>query len=295
MRALVLAGGGSYGAYEVGVLKHLLGDLQIHYDIICGISVGALNGAFLAQFAKGEERKSIQELEKLWFKIKGDKDVRKNWLPFGPLTTWKPSLYNTDPLRKLIDENMDQEKILKSGKRLRVGAVSFNDGDYRVFNERSPVIKQATYGSAAYPIFFNPAQIGKHLNTDGGVRNQTPFADAIAMGATEIDVVIPSAAGLVTEDKLFTGLWKVLKPLRLALRTLEIMMDELALGDLKTCETVNKAIEGHPNPRYKNIVVRKVRPTERWDHFALKFDPENFKKLISVGYADARKMSWTNE
>ncbi len=292
MRALVLAGGGSHGAYEVGVLKYTMGVLGIHYDIICGISVGALNGSYIAQYKKGQEKEAIEGLEKLWFNIKGDKDVRKNWFPFGPATLWKPSLYNTAPLKKLIDENMSQEAILESGKKLRVGVVSFNDGEYKVYNEKSPYIKEATYGSAAFPIFFNPVQLGDHLCTDGGVRNVTPFRDAIRLGATEIDIIIPSAEGLPQYGNLFSGLWKLIKPLRLALRTLEVMMDELSLGDLKPCEAVNKAIEGHPSPRYRNILIRKIRPTVKWDYFSLKFDPKNFKEAIDQCFADAKKMDW---
>src|SRR3954464_13853431 len=52
--ALVLSGGGARGAYEAGVMKYiredLAGDLggQVHFDIICGTSVGAIHACFLA-------------------------------------------------------------------------------------------------------------------------------------------------------------------------------------------------------------------------------------------------------
>ena len=45
MRAVVLSGGGSKGAYEIGVWKALR-KLHISYDIVTGTSVGALNAAF---------------------------------------------------------------------------------------------------------------------------------------------------------------------------------------------------------------------------------------------------------
>ena len=51
---MVLAGGGSRGAYEVGVLSYLRDQLarrlgrQVPLDIVCGTSVGAINAAFLA-------------------------------------------------------------------------------------------------------------------------------------------------------------------------------------------------------------------------------------------------------
>ena len=47
-RALVLAGGGSRGAYQIGVWKALR-ELGIDFDIVTGSSVGALNGALMVQ------------------------------------------------------------------------------------------------------------------------------------------------------------------------------------------------------------------------------------------------------
>ena len=44
--ALVLCGGGSLGAYEMGVWK-LLRELEIKPDIVTGTSIGALNGALV--------------------------------------------------------------------------------------------------------------------------------------------------------------------------------------------------------------------------------------------------------
>ena len=47
-RAIVLSGGGSKGAYQIGFWKALK-KLNIKYDIVTGSSVGALNGAFMTQ------------------------------------------------------------------------------------------------------------------------------------------------------------------------------------------------------------------------------------------------------
>ena len=44
---LVLAGGGSLGAYEIGCIKRLL-ELDFRFDIITGTSIGSINGAMLA-------------------------------------------------------------------------------------------------------------------------------------------------------------------------------------------------------------------------------------------------------
>ena len=47
-RAIVLSGGGSKGAYQIGVWKALK-KMHIDYDIVTGTSVGALNAALMIQ------------------------------------------------------------------------------------------------------------------------------------------------------------------------------------------------------------------------------------------------------
>lgn len=69
--ALVLAGGAARGAYEVGVVQHVLEEVgpalgrDIRFDVVCGTSVGALNACGLAAFADlGKE--SIGKLVDVW-------------------------------------------------------------------------------------------------------------------------------------------------------------------------------------------------------------------------------------
>lgn len=57
-RAVVLAGGGSKGAYEAGYMRALK-ELEIDYQIVTGTSIGALNGCLLAQ-------NDQQAMEDLW-------------------------------------------------------------------------------------------------------------------------------------------------------------------------------------------------------------------------------------
>lgn len=69
--ALVLAGGAARGAYEVGVVQHVLEHVArdlghpIRFDILCGTSVGALNACGLAAFADRGPA-SIHEVIDVW-------------------------------------------------------------------------------------------------------------------------------------------------------------------------------------------------------------------------------------
>ena len=75
--ALVLSGGGSKGAFQVGVLKYLYEVRGFRPDIITGTSVGALNAAKLAEGygSDGYSRAGLDGLVRLWQGIHGDDSI----------------------------------------------------------------------------------------------------------------------------------------------------------------------------------------------------------------------------
>ena len=58
MLGLALEGGGAKGAYEIGAYRALT-ELGYHFDVICGVSIGAINAALLAQ---GDKRLTREEI-----------------------------------------------------------------------------------------------------------------------------------------------------------------------------------------------------------------------------------------
>ncbi|MEO9169664.1 MAG: patatin-like phospholipase family protein [Candidatus Aquilonibacter sp.] len=75
-RALVLSGGGARGAYEAGIIDYLVssqaiptGETLTPYGLVCGTSIGALNGYFVATGQYGL-------LRRLWYSIAREQPVR---------------------------------------------------------------------------------------------------------------------------------------------------------------------------------------------------------------------------
>lgn len=57
-RVLAMRGGGTKGAYEVGALKamaEMLEPIDIAYDVLAGVSIGAINAAMFSTFKRGDE------------------------------------------------------------------------------------------------------------------------------------------------------------------------------------------------------------------------------------------------
>ncbi len=73
--ALVLAGGAARGAYEVGVVQHIVEEVSrdlgrdVPLDILCGTSIGALNACALAAFAD-EPRARAERLVGIWTRLR---------------------------------------------------------------------------------------------------------------------------------------------------------------------------------------------------------------------------------
>src|SRR5580698_151116 len=191
-RALVHSGGAAKGAWATGVIRYLLGDLGISYDIYTGTSVGAINVAFLAMFKSGEEQAALQLLTDWWLKLDSSK-IYKPWPFWGRIAAaWRKSFYDSSPLHEIIRQNVSLEKIRASGKKISVGALNLHTGKYTVFNQDSDNFIDAVLASSAFPAMLSPIKINNDLYIDGGMKTLSPIKMAIEMGADDIDVITTS-------------------------------------------------------------------------------------------------------
>lgn len=176
--ALILPGGGFRGAYQVGFIKALQAK-DLRFDLVAGVSVGALNGALLAQ---GD----IALLENLWDEIDklGPRAIFNYW-PFWKLP-FKRSLCSTDPLKRLLTSYIDQEKIRASSTQLFLAATSLRTGQWKWFTNDSPDLVDGLVASCALPPFFEPVRIGDEFYVDGGVRSNVPMQPAYEQKCDQI-------------------------------------------------------------------------------------------------------------
>lgn len=283
-RALVLSGGGSKGPYHVGFCRRAIGELGIHYPILCGVSVGALVAGFLAMYHEGEEATAATELDALFLGIE-NRDVWKRWFLFGKVAgLWKPSLLNSAPLEELVENLLDASRVRASGKLLRIGAVSLGTGEYRIFDENYVPLHRALLASASFPGFFLPVKIGADLWIDGGIQQVTPIKAAIAAGATAIDVVITDP------EKISPGFEADPEAPDVLLRTLEIMVSRLTWVDVRHALAINELVRVGAAPGKRHLDIRVVAPTEALNSDPLNFDPREATAIAATGYRAAREL-----
>ncbi len=199
MKAIVLSGGGSKGAYQIGVWKALR-KLHIKYDIVTGTSVGALNGAFMVQ-------NSYTEAVNTWNTISMNKIFGKDINTEGRLGIYKAYAKEfieengIDPvgLEKIVNYYLNKKKFYRS--RIKYGLITYNLTNMKPLilkKEDIPEKKLQDYliaSASCYPA-FKPKEIDEEKFIDGGYYDNIPINLAIELGATEAIVVDLSAPGL---------------------------------------------------------------------------------------------------
>lgn len=225
--AIVMTGGGSRAAYQVGVLKAIGRCLKkgapSPFSIICGTSAGAINAAGLAA-RTDHYNAAVRELNLVWSNFTSDKVFRTDvlgitktgahWLlamMLGGLGKQGPMyLLNRKPLRKLLERYLDDDVYqagIDSGNldALCVStsgysshqSVSFFHGRDDLENWKraqrigvaSPVTIDHLMASSAIPFLFKPQKINREYFGDGSMRQTAPISPALHLGAERILVI----------------------------------------------------------------------------------------------------------
>ena len=258
-RALCLEGGGDSGSWEAGVLQALVEKLpaeEVAWDIISGVSVGALNGFFISSYPKGEEKQMAKDLQDFWRQMNKDKAYTSwGWGYLGLYKgfTSKPSLFDNTPLKELIEDLVKKRTIQR---KLTIGvtdATHVTSISYKANTLTQEQLSKAILASTSMPFVFPYMKTDDALLVDGGVLFNVDVESAIdecrAMGFSDenivIDVILPTGAQISEMDpnKFYTG-WEMYK------RYKEMTAFKFALEDI-----VN-AIHDFPKIDFRYIFIK---------------------------------------
>nr|BDT27211.1 patatin-like phospholipase family protein [Bacteriovorax sp. HI3] len=222
---LVLSGGGARAAYQAGVLKgitEIVGDKMGDdpFQIITGISAGAINAAYLAS-AKNNFNEQVQSLIRIWEELTPENVLRTDIASLGKLSAgWikdlsfggmfgrseSTHLLDSTPLRDLLEESIDFDQIEKNiiNNKLHgvaVSTTSYATGTSVTFFDspsvkdyarsariglKGPLRLEHVLASSAIPFIFRPVRIKNSFYGDGGIRSNAPLSPAIHLGADKL-------------------------------------------------------------------------------------------------------------
>lgn len=296
MKALVISGGGSKGAYAGGVAQYLLSVCNKQYDMFLGTSAGSLLVPLLA----------INKTEKLHRAFTNTtQEDNFNVNPF--LITKKNDIYKTRinhyaiakmfmrkkitfgeslNLRKLIGRFLTKEDFneIREGKpevvitvsnftRMTVEYKFARDCNYEDFCDW-------VWASCNVVPFMSLLEKEGDEFADGGLGNIVPVYKAINMGATEIDAII-----LKTETPHYENP-PVRNALELTKRAFDFMLNQIEKDDILLGQMV-----GIQN----NVKLKIYRPQDNLTTNSLIFDPVKMKQWWDEGYVYAKNADDINK
>ncbi|NLV89573.1 MAG: patatin-like phospholipase family protein [Tissierellia bacterium] len=208
MYGLVLEGGGAKGSYHIGVYKALMEE-GVEIKGVVGTSIGALNGAMIVQgdYDKCYELWSKitysmvvdvndEEIERIIQLKLGREDLRFIKEKIKELIGYKG--FDITPLKRLLDEYIDEEKIRNSG--MDFGMVTINLSEFKplyMYIEDIPKGELTQYLLAsAYLPFFKAEKLGGKRYLDGGFYDNLPYRMLLNKGYKDIILIRTHAKGI---------------------------------------------------------------------------------------------------
>ncbi|GAB4508962.1 MAG: hypothetical protein Tsb004_08600 [Allomuricauda sp.] len=206
MRALVISGGGSKGAFAGGVAQFLIQEAKRDYDLFVGTSTGSLLISHLAlnKLDKIKDIYSNVNQDSIFnncpFIIKKKHGVESiainHWNVLRNFLKGKKTFGESENLRKLIRNSVTVEEFneLKASKMdvvVTVSNLSLNQVEYKSINDCTyEEFCDWIWISSNYTPFMSLAKRNGCEYADGGLGTLVPIEEALLRGATEVDVVV---------------------------------------------------------------------------------------------------------
>lgn len=286
--ALILSGGGAKGAFECGAEKYAREVKGYHWDIIAGVSVGALNALMLSM-------EKYDRLFEVWNTI-NDSQVYTggfNLISAIRVLFRARSFYGNEPLRSMIHQEYDPQKIVKD---IRIGSVSLLSGEYVEFRKEDPDLEAAVLASTVMPIIWTPVYVSPQYQemVDGGVRNISPVGDVLDAEPDEVVIINCDAEN----SEPMPNPPKNIKDI--GLRTLDILLNELFRSDMQEFLKINALVkqaeaqgiilvnpsDGKPLKYYECKIIEPTEPLGD----TLDFSQASVQRSLKMGIQRAREV-----
>ncbi|MCI8516263.1 MAG: patatin-like phospholipase family protein [Hungatella sp.] len=208
--ALVFAGGGGKGAYQVGVWKAMREfDMDNRITAVSGASVGGLNGIL---FAQGD----YEAAERIWLSMSDEKiltpgkktlaqgldELAERGLLSQAVSALKEGMFTRDGLLQIIRKELDVTRIARRQIPCYAACYNITDNVMDYFNltgMNQRDVETILLATSALPGIFEPVRFGNCLYLDGGIRDNVPVRPLYNAGYRDFLVVHLSREGYVDE------------------------------------------------------------------------------------------------
>lgn len=258
--AFVLAGGGSFGSIQVGMLRALVAH-GVTADLVVGTSVGAINGAY---FAGDPTAAGVARLEALWRSLRR-RDVFPLSLPrLGAFFARSPALGDASGLRRIIERELPYRELEAAAIPIHICATELLSGG-SVCLSTGPAV-DAILASSAVPAVFPPVHINGITLIDGAIANNTPITMAIELGATRL-IVLPTGFACALQNPPTSTIASALHALNLLIAH-QMVRDLAHIAGRANVVTVPPlcplAVSPYDFSRADQLIERATKSTTAW-------------------------------
>jgi NTE family protein len=208
MLAMVLSGGGNFGALEAGALEVFLED-GLRPDLWVGTSAGGLNAILMAS---DPTLHGVRLLQDLWRKARpfprGGASIFTATRRFA---MGMESLFPSEPVAEFVSSHLPSgchtfgDVYDRTRQRAFALAIQYPASVVRVFGQRrDDRLLDGAMATAALPPYFPPWKVGSQRYLDGGIAANLPLRVAVENGADEIlamniqgDVIMLEGSGII--------------------------------------------------------------------------------------------------
>ena len=289
MKALVISGGGSKGAFAGGVAQYLIEVEKNCYDILVGTSTGSLliphlannqvqkvyeiyttvnqrkifsNNPFVVKKKEGREYVAINHLNVLWQLLKGKRT-------FGESKNLKKNIkknFTEIEYNSLIEKGKDVVVTVSNLSKNRVEYKSVNDFSYEDFCDWIWI-------SCNYVPFMSLAKKNECEYADGGFGSVVPIREAIRRGATEVDAIVLEAENMEYNNTLGKN------PFSLMVNLFGFVLDQVEHHDI---------VEGRLAAINKNVKLNIYYTPTKLTENSLYFNNKMMKEWWQQGFEYAK-------
>lgn len=250
MRALVLSGGASFGAYQAGAWR-ALEELDWKPDVIVGVSIGSVNAYALAQGATDEE------MTHLWRDLPGELGGEHH----GTISPWRHLQLFRNWLDEIVERFGNREPLCEMRAVLmEAPSLRFRMEDCR----QDP--RAYLEAACALPLILPPVRVNGHWLIDCGATRHLPIREALTLGATEI-----IAVDLLRHYPV--PLVRFARKRILSLR--DFLHGEHSEPSQSELDAVSITVISHEGP------LGSIPDAFRWN-------PDHVEHLLALGYNDAQ-------
>ncbi|MGA7546504.1 MAG: patatin-like phospholipase family protein [Methyloceanibacter sp.] len=190
--AFVFAGGGSFGAVQVGQLRALVAH-GLKPDMVVGSSVGAMNAAY---YAGAPSLEGVERLTRIWRNLRRGDVFPLGWRTALGFARRRDFLVGSEGLRRLVHRHLPYGTLQEAKIPLHIVATDILNGEAVVLSQGPAA--EAILASTAIPAAFAPVRLDGRYLADGAITSCTPVKVAVERGATRL-IVLPTGYACARE------------------------------------------------------------------------------------------------